>query len=587
MSQPVYFGGIIIPQLSCWLSVIIFVSCVVLTAYFLESIRPVNAALKRAIEKIRALNGTIRAKDLSDLNKFFESEPLLAAAWREFSECLEAPDADTFPDVPVVNASQAEHFINYRTIVEHKLNLDLCTAGPGMFTALGLLGTFLSIFVALSLLKLAHGDVAEIEPFVNNLSGKFICSIVGLSAGFFFQVIEKCLLGQVNTLCICLQNELNGALKQNAGSNTFVEILSSIDQLKQSVEELKTKLPDHLKDALSTAVSPQLTAMQDSNAELCRMTEASAKRREESITRLVTSVVQSFRDALTNSAFDDIEKLTLGLKAASQTVEQMNNSLSRSLEQFEKTIESQRVQIDNFVTVQQGKSDYWTQQQQERADQWSQQQQDQWQQFSKAYQSQLNLLTQGQADQLEAQTKGINTACDELLRSFEKSSTNYQHKVNASVEKLLLQFETSIETQQKEVKTLVDYILGGVDGWASSASKQLETVLNASGKTTTQINQVSKNLESSLATFSQAIADLERISKSSSKGADSLELLAVQMEKSLDPMTDALKAAREAMLEFASQTSAQQTLLSSQEKLWLKMQELSNAVEEKATVEVR
>jgi hypothetical protein len=572
LAQTRVIGGLPVPNVTAWLVGIIVLLTVLLLAYFGAQFIRVWKDLHEATRKVRSLKHPLRAREYPELNAFFRSRKVLAAAWNEFDETLYKPDPATDPDASVLNSRQAEDFINQRTVFAHSINTDFCSAVPGMLTALGLLGTFVSIFAALSLLQINNGSISEIQPFINNLSGKFISSIAGIGGAFIFLFFEKLLLGAINNKCHALQSALNAVLTLSNQDTGLKDLSDRMLKIENLLETLGNNLPGQLKQAFETAVADavgvQMNELLDSAKEVKRLTEENLTQRQDSITRLVTLVVQSFRDALAEAANDEILKLTDGLKNAGQTVEHMNTALSGTLVQYEKAIESQRRQIDAFLTDNQV-----------RAQTWSEQQQKHFEDFSRCYQDQINALTQTQSEQLETQMKAVQSSSEDLLRSFERASSLFQQKVNSNVEALVTRVEVSSDSQLKELKSLVEYILKGVESWAGSAQNGLSSVLNQAELSAGRLEQTVKSLDSALSTLNRSVTQLTALETSIGSNKKSISDLTTAMEGVAQSVASAMQGVRQSLDEFARQSEAQGDLFVAQERLWLNQKSFLDSLE--------
>lgn len=515
LAQTCNWYGLEVPNITVWLVWFIIISTVLLMCLYGWSFVRLIFALRKALKRVAELKTPLVARDYQALDKFFRNETLLAGAWNEFAETLDLPDPQLEPDKRVKNSRQAEDFINHRTIYAHFINTSFCSAVPGMLTALGLLGTFISIFAALSVLRLENGEVSEIQPFINNLSGKFISSIAGIGASFIFLFFEKLFTGEINSKCHALQNALNLALTLANSDTTMLEMSNRLERIESFVATLPGRLntlegfvgtlPVHQKDLLNKVDDLLSTSngIKASSDQIQIHTSDILTKREESVSNLVTSVVRAFREALVQQAKDDIDNMALGLQKAASTVEQMNNKLANSLEQYENAIKSQRQQIKDYLAEHQNASQSWAQDQQKYLVD-----------FRNLYEVHIKELTQAQAEQLEKQMKEVQSSCDDILRTFERSATSFQQKVNAHIEALVIRLEASSESQQKELKALVTYILSGVESWTNSAQSGLSAVLSAAEQSSKKVEETTTGLQTALQTLNRTLSELKQMESS-------------------------------------------------------------------------
>ncbi|MGV8120112.1 MAG: hypothetical protein AB2L14_10175 [Candidatus Xenobiia bacterium LiM19] len=98
--------------------------------------------------------------ELEEMNKYFEKMNYLEHYWGEFCETLIFKKQDGGND-HIYNTSDADQFFTYENIVEQPLSLDFSRNLPGIFTAMGIMGTFLGIYLGLNKASIALTEMAH------------------------------------------------------------------------------------------------------------------------------------------------------------------------------------------------------------------------------------------------------------------------------------------------------------------------------------------------------------------------------------------------------------------------------------------
>jgi hypothetical protein len=91
----------------------------------------------------------------------------------------------------IFSTRRAEDIFTQDTLLSHRVNLAFYSQLPSLVTGIGLLLTFLALFIGLSRLHADGHEIVGIQGLINGLAGKFLTSIVGLIAANLFTLIEK------------------------------------------------------------------------------------------------------------------------------------------------------------------------------------------------------------------------------------------------------------------------------------------------------------------------------------------------------------------------------------------------------------
>ena len=114
--------------------------------FFLRRAMVLDRSLDRAIKSLRAKN----SKDDWDLSECFEANEDLQHAWSEYAETLHKP-ARFDPITQTVIKSlpratvPAETVFSAQQLIDPKLNVEFFRHLPGIFTGLGIIGTFIGL----------------------------------------------------------------------------------------------------------------------------------------------------------------------------------------------------------------------------------------------------------------------------------------------------------------------------------------------------------------------------------------------------------------------------------------------------------
>ena len=139
--------------------------------------------------------GDCHALDRLDVE--MDKEPLFREPWAQYRMTLILEHVPWFLEPRVFSTRRAEDVLTQEVLMAHRINLPFYSQFPSLVTGLGLLLTFLALFVGLGKLHADGSEIVGIQGLINGLAGKFLTSIVGLMVANLFTFIEKPLVSRL------------------------------------------------------------------------------------------------------------------------------------------------------------------------------------------------------------------------------------------------------------------------------------------------------------------------------------------------------------------------------------------------------
>lgn len=133
----------------------------------------------------------IDCDDLQAIETALQTEPMFRQPWAQFRKTLVLEHVPWFVEPRIFSTRRAEEIFTQDQLLSHRVNLAFYSQLPSLVTGIGLLLTFLALFIGLSKLHADGHEIAGIQGLINGLAGKFLTSIVGLIAANLFTLIEK------------------------------------------------------------------------------------------------------------------------------------------------------------------------------------------------------------------------------------------------------------------------------------------------------------------------------------------------------------------------------------------------------------
>jgi len=133
----------------------------------------------------------IDCDDLNTLDMAMQKEPMFLQPWGQFRKTLILEHVPWFVEPRIFSTCRAEDIFTQDALLSHRVNLAFYNQLPSLVTGIGLLLTFLALFIGLSKLHADGQEIVGIQGLINGLAGKFLTSIVGLIAANLFTLIDK------------------------------------------------------------------------------------------------------------------------------------------------------------------------------------------------------------------------------------------------------------------------------------------------------------------------------------------------------------------------------------------------------------
>lgn len=269
---------------------------------FLRCIVPlmrVSARLRRAARIMITENRQNKEKkSWSDL-RFLGDR--LQGTWTDFLQNAEMRDAHGA-------SCDVTQYINEETIIYASAATRLAELAPGIFTSLGILGTFLGLVMGLSGLTLNAADtnalLAGMEKLIGGMSTAFLTSIVGVIASVTFNLlynrqVEKCEKA-IDRFCDVFSLY---AMPKPVSEETAMLTLQQEQTayMRQAVEEIGQKMAVQMEQSILRAMLPVQRSMDN-------FILAATQAQVEGVDRIAQVFVQRMNMAL-GQEFDHLQQI--------------------------------------------------------------------------------------------------------------------------------------------------------------------------------------------------------------------------------------------------------------------------------------
>ncbi|MBY0549284.1 MAG: hypothetical protein K2W95_18560 [Candidatus Obscuribacterales bacterium] len=536
---------------------------------FDKAIKPLSTDLEKTIEFVRKLKQPLDVEQYNLLSTFFENSSILSHPWSEFRDSLIVPkEGDT--DRTVFNTKQSEAYFTEDVVIRRHVDLDLYMAIPGILTALGLIGTFLAIYIALAQLQFKAGQVVDITPFINTLGGKFLASIVGLVAAAIGLWIERSRTGELtrllHELCVGLNEKIKQAppqivtlgalLKGVSGKLSLLRAeIPNKRELKKELGQLRSELTQFASEVASnqTVFFSQIANLGQTVSAIQQSTDSAFQRRDEMLKDMIEQVAVGFREALASAANEEIKRLANSIEEIVTATTKLKDSVSAADSHFQELISAQRNQLDDLLTYQS-----------EQCDKVIENQRNQFVVISGELKNHMDSVLESSQRQLSDHIKVLSAALDSLSQKQDERSSQIHQSQTERIQSML----QALQASANESADVAKLVTNNTTEWADNVSAQLRDVLNLAATEAVTLKQTGANLtelqsgfQTAIENNTQTVKELESMSKLISRAAQALSTNDIAMRKSAEQQ-------QQAMVLFEAQMKGYQALLEKHMTLW-------------------
>jgi ABC-type transporter Mla subunit MlaD len=200
------------------------------------------------------------------MRKVFEKDPRLKHLWKEFSDTLHKQKEERDGHVVTVAiraTAPAESFFNSQQVVDSRLRTEFFKHLPGIFTGIGILGTFSGLIVGLKGFEVSQDPAlvsAGLKTLLNGVTEAFLVSALAIALAMLVTVVEKWFLASLYRLTEDIAQHLDGMFSMGAGEEYLSRLVTASEDSAAQSKILKDALVGDLKVMLQEMTERQIAA---------------------------------------------------------------------------------------------------------------------------------------------------------------------------------------------------------------------------------------------------------------------------------------------------------------------------------------
>lgn len=238
------------------------------------------------------------------LDKAFPAEGELAHLWREYKKTLypmTLESADGIATMRWASTAPAEVVWNSQLAVDQRINAEFFKHLPGIFTGMGIIGTFFGLIEGLRSFEVSsNADVVRgsLESLMHSVGEAFVISAIAIGLAIVVTFIEKSVLSGMYAKVDAIAANLDRRF-QAAVAEKYLEMTAT------HTEEAATQLK-HLKGELLRDLRPILQELSDKHSETLERLTIGLQEKFVETSRVQIDAHRQNSDALCSTLFGAI-----------------------------------------------------------------------------------------------------------------------------------------------------------------------------------------------------------------------------------------------------------------------------------------
>ncbi len=233
--------------------------------FYLFPSRDVSRQLDRVNKYLRALNG----KPDDGIDQIFKNSGVLEHLWSEYADTLHRQFDQSKPELKRFRSTvPAGVIFRPDILIDIPLRADFFKHLPGLFTGVGIIGTFYGLLIGLQSFVISENPVIvrnSLNHLLHGVSEAFLVSAIAITLAMCVTFIEKMIVTGLNAKAETLVQLLDGLFESGAGEEYLARLVKSSED---STAQMAALLQGEFKPMLANFFEQQIVAGKAGSAAL-------------------------------------------------------------------------------------------------------------------------------------------------------------------------------------------------------------------------------------------------------------------------------------------------------------------------------
>lgn len=512
-------------------------------------------SIQRGIQRFQTKNFALEFK------KAFSVDQRLAHLWKEYQDSLHIQREERDGQLAIVAiraTTPAEMYFNSQFVVDSRLRTEFFKHLPGLFTGIGIIGTFSGLIEGLRQFQVSENAATvrdSLQSLMHLVGEAFFVSAAAIGLAMLVTFVEKLLLASLYRRTEEIAHDIDARFDSGAGEEYLSRLVRASEDSASQAKILKDALVKELGELLRELTSAQITASKDAQLQLVdRLTQTSKEQVEaskEDNKALAATIAESIQQSLQGPLQDIASTVKAASGDQSATAARMLQDVMTSF--------SQRLN-DLFGGQISGLSDLN-------------------QQTAKSIQEAVGTLQMLVANIEESSRRSTDTMAERMAQAIEKMEVR-QEAMNAQSAAFIEQIRQLVASSQSETSTKLQSTL---ETMGTQVAGMLAT-LNDSQAAVFESNRAREQVmtdrtTSAVSSMSESVeAAIKEIGVASTQMAQNVAVLTQTTNTSVDKMNAGAEQLGAASRNFAAAGERVTGVLGQAASVTAKLAETSGAL---------
>ena len=223
----------------------------------------------------------------AEFKKVFSKDKRLAHLWKEYQESLhiqrEERDGQMLT-VAVRATVPSELYFNSQFVVDSRLRTEFFKHLPGLFTGIGIIGTFSGLIEGLRAFQVSENAAtvrASLESLMHSVGEAFLISASAIAAAMVVTFIEKLLLASLYRRTEEISHAIDACFDAGAGEEYLSRLVRASEDSASQSKILKDALVKELGELLRELTTAQISSSRASQVHLAERLAQTSKEQVE------------------------------------------------------------------------------------------------------------------------------------------------------------------------------------------------------------------------------------------------------------------------------------------------------------------
>jgi hypothetical protein len=259
----------------------------------------------------------------AEFRRVFSKDKRLKHLWKEYQDSLHIQKEDRSGQM-VVSAIRAtvpaEVYFNSQFVVDSRLLTEFFKHLPGIFTGIGIIGTFTGLIEGLRVFQVSENAAivrTSLESLMHSVGEAFLISASAIAAAMVITLIEKVLLAALYRRTEEIAHAIDAQFDSGAGEEYLSRLVRASEDSASQSKILKDALVNELGELLRELTASQISSSREQQAHLVERLVETSRQQVEASRQDNQALGVSIADSIQKSLQGPLEAIANTVKSAS------------------------------------------------------------------------------------------------------------------------------------------------------------------------------------------------------------------------------------------------------------------------------